>query len=268
MSAGGDDVWDAGLVSASGKMLLLDRLLPILFAQGSKVLIFSQFTSMLDIIECWTDEQKGWETYRLDGQHRPDRDQIVDFNTNQSPDGERVRSSTHFRLFADEYGCVQRSSSFSCPRGRAASGSRSRAPIPSFFLTVTLILKREYFGNLFRNPGLTFYLSCPETCKPLIELIGSARRGPCSCSGSRRRSELSSCRSLLLESKSLVILPLHSSIDSLIIERATVKRKLEKVVLGEGGAPLLRAPHSFLSPSLLFSRLLQRKRSRHSRCPR
>ena len=39
------------LVHASGKMMMLERLLDELFARGHKVLLFSQFTMMLDIIE-------------------------------------------------------------------------------------------------------------------------------------------------------------------------------------------------------------------------
>lgn len=39
------------LVNASGKMMVLDRLLRELFKRGHKVLLFSQFTTMLDIIE-------------------------------------------------------------------------------------------------------------------------------------------------------------------------------------------------------------------------
>jgi len=39
------------LVKASGKMMILDRLLTELLARGHKVLLFSQFTTMLDIIE-------------------------------------------------------------------------------------------------------------------------------------------------------------------------------------------------------------------------
>ena len=42
---------DENLVNASGKMMLLERLLDELFARGHKVLLFSQFTMMLDIIE-------------------------------------------------------------------------------------------------------------------------------------------------------------------------------------------------------------------------
>ena len=38
------------LVNASGKMLLLNRLLGTLFERGHKVLLFSQFTTMLDVI--------------------------------------------------------------------------------------------------------------------------------------------------------------------------------------------------------------------------
>lgn len=39
------------LVNASGKMMVLDRLLRELLKRDHKVLIFSQFTTMLDIIE-------------------------------------------------------------------------------------------------------------------------------------------------------------------------------------------------------------------------
>ncbi|KAF7349706.1 SNF2 family DNA-dependent ATPase [Mycena sanguinolenta] len=42
---------EAELLGASGKMLLLDRLLGELFRRGHKVLLFSQFTTMLDILE-------------------------------------------------------------------------------------------------------------------------------------------------------------------------------------------------------------------------
>lgn len=55
------------LVTASGKMLVLDRLLDALFATKHKVLLFSQFTTMLDIIEDWARELKGWSICRIDG---------------------------------------------------------------------------------------------------------------------------------------------------------------------------------------------------------
>jgi len=42
---------DTHLVTNSGKMVILDKLLPKLEEQGSRVLIFSQMTRMLDILE-------------------------------------------------------------------------------------------------------------------------------------------------------------------------------------------------------------------------
>lgn len=39
------------LINASGKMMVLDRLLDELFRRKHKVLLFSQFTTMLDIIQ-------------------------------------------------------------------------------------------------------------------------------------------------------------------------------------------------------------------------
>ena len=44
-------VVDEQLVDASGKMMVLERLLDALFARGHKVLVFSQFVTMLDVIE-------------------------------------------------------------------------------------------------------------------------------------------------------------------------------------------------------------------------
>lgn len=42
------------LVNASGKMMVLERLLDELFERGHKVLVFSQFVTMLDVIEVCT----------------------------------------------------------------------------------------------------------------------------------------------------------------------------------------------------------------------
>ncbi|TFY65079.1 hypothetical protein EVJ58_g2214 [Rhodofomes roseus] len=55
------------LSTASGKMMVLERLLDELFTRGHKVLLFSQFTTMLDIIEDWATEYKGWSLCRIDG---------------------------------------------------------------------------------------------------------------------------------------------------------------------------------------------------------
>ncbi|KAH7910079.1 SNF2 family N-terminal domain-containing protein [Hygrophoropsis aurantiaca] len=59
------------LVDASGKMMILERLLDELFRRKHKVLLFSQFTTMLDIIEDWAVELKGWSICRIDGSTAP-----------------------------------------------------------------------------------------------------------------------------------------------------------------------------------------------------
>ena len=53
------------LVTESGKMLLLDRLLPELLAKGHKVLIFSQFKTQLDLLETYCNELRDWPTCRI-----------------------------------------------------------------------------------------------------------------------------------------------------------------------------------------------------------
>ncbi|EFP90631.2 uncharacterized protein PGTG_16657 [Puccinia graminis f. sp. tritici CRL 75-36-700-3] len=88
----GEQLVGEGLVSASGKMLLLDRLLKGLFDRGHKVLVFSQFTSMLDIIQDWATELKGWRVSRIDGVTRQEsrREQMKEFNEGEGPDACRL----------------------------------------------------------------------------------------------------------------------------------------------------------------------------------
>ncbi|KAI0263616.1 SNF2 family N-terminal domain-containing protein [Gloeopeniophorella convolvens] len=59
------------VVRASGKMMLLERLLDALFARGHSVLLFSQFTSMLDILEDWATHTKHYALCRIDGSTPP-----------------------------------------------------------------------------------------------------------------------------------------------------------------------------------------------------
>ncbi|TVY91870.1 Lymphocyte-specific helicase [Lachnellula willkommii] len=75
---------DETLVTSSGKMLLLDRLLPSLFDRGSKVLIFSQFKTSLDLLEDYARDLRGYNVCRLDGSVAQDdrRKQIKEFNEN------------------------------------------------------------------------------------------------------------------------------------------------------------------------------------------
>ena len=77
---------NATLISESGKMRLLDRLVPALFAAGHKVLIFSQFKTQLDIIEDWATLLHDWQICRIDGGVKQEdrRAQIHAFNTDKA----------------------------------------------------------------------------------------------------------------------------------------------------------------------------------------
>ena len=76
------DPFGEHLVEHSGKLLLLDKLLPRLFAQGSRVLIFSQMTRLLDILDDYCSMREH-DFCRIDGQTScDDRDrQIEEFNS-------------------------------------------------------------------------------------------------------------------------------------------------------------------------------------------
>lgn len=81
----GDDptAIDESLVTSSGKMLLLDRLVPRLLSKGHKILIFSQFKTQLDILQDWATQLRDWYCCRIDGAiSQTDRhEQIKAFNT-------------------------------------------------------------------------------------------------------------------------------------------------------------------------------------------
>ncbi|RXW15652.1 hypothetical protein EST38_g10196 [Candolleomyces aberdarensis] len=81
------------LVNASGKMMVLDRLLRELFRRNHKVLLFSQFTTMLDIIEDWAVDFMGWNICRIDGSSSPmeRKEQMNRFQTaGDAPDAPRL----------------------------------------------------------------------------------------------------------------------------------------------------------------------------------
>ena len=74
------------LVDNAGKMVLLDRLLPKLQARGSRVLVFSQMTRMLDILEDYC-LYRGHQYCRIDGNTDGEaRDSAIEtFNAPGSP---------------------------------------------------------------------------------------------------------------------------------------------------------------------------------------
>ncbi|KIY73107.1 hypothetical protein CYLTODRAFT_440164 [Cylindrobasidium torrendii FP15055 ss-10] len=84
-----EPVLDKRIVSCSGKMMVLEQLLDALFKDGHKVLIFSQFTTMLDIIDDWAREMKGWDLCRIDGStpHMTRKEEMQRFqNGGDAPD--------------------------------------------------------------------------------------------------------------------------------------------------------------------------------------
>lgn len=73
------------LINSSGKMILLDKLLPKLKASGHKTLIFSQMTRVLDIIQDYCD-YKNFQVERIDGKsNRLERQESIDrFNLSEA----------------------------------------------------------------------------------------------------------------------------------------------------------------------------------------
>ncbi|CAI4061125.1 putative ATPase SKDI_06G1090 [Saccharomyces kudriavzevii IFO 1802] len=61
-----EDLSLKNLLKTSGKLQILQKLIPPLISTGHKVLVYSQFVNMLDLIEDWCD-LNSFETFRIDG---------------------------------------------------------------------------------------------------------------------------------------------------------------------------------------------------------
>ncbi len=125
-----DSLYYEHLLVSSGKLFVLDRLLTQLLAQGSKVLIFSQMTAVLDILHGYL-QGRGLNCARLDGStpHETRETQLRDFNkTAAGP-----RNLYDHDLAAD----------VSSPNAAPTSGGPSSTPLfpasedPSVFLLST-----------------------------------------------------------------------------------------------------------------------------------
>jgi ATP-dependent DNA helicase len=66
LNGSGLPIIDEALVSSCGKMQMLDRCLRLLHGKGHKVLIFCQFTRMIDILEDYC-ELRDYSCHRIDG---------------------------------------------------------------------------------------------------------------------------------------------------------------------------------------------------------
>ncbi|RLV99065.1 hypothetical protein DV515_00010278 [Chloebia gouldiae] len=72
------------ILEASGKMCLLDKLLSFLYAGGHRVLLFSQMTQLLDILQDYMD-YRGYSYERLDGSVRGEERHLAIKNFGQQP---------------------------------------------------------------------------------------------------------------------------------------------------------------------------------------
>ncbi|XP_053145950.1 chromodomain-helicase-DNA-binding protein 1-like [Hemicordylus capensis] len=72
------------LIEASGKLSLLDKLLAFLHVGGHRVLLFSQMTQMLDILQDYMD-YRGYSYERLDGSVRGEERHLAIKNFGQQP---------------------------------------------------------------------------------------------------------------------------------------------------------------------------------------
>ncbi|KAM7054458.1 chromodomain-helicase-DNA-binding protein 1-like isoform 3-T3 [Molossus nigricans] len=72
------------LIEASGKLHLLDKLLAYLYSRGHRVLLFSQMTHMLDILQDYMD-YRGYSYERVDGSVRGEERHLAIKNFGQQP---------------------------------------------------------------------------------------------------------------------------------------------------------------------------------------
>uniref|UniRef100_A0A2K5LMQ5 Chromodomain helicase DNA binding protein 1 like n=1 Tax=Cercocebus atys TaxID=9531 RepID=A0A2K5LMQ5_CERAT len=72
------------LIEASGKLYLLDKLLAFLYSGGHRVLLFSQMTQMLDILQDYMD-YRGYSYERVDGSVRGEERHLAIKNFGQQP---------------------------------------------------------------------------------------------------------------------------------------------------------------------------------------
>uniref|UniRef100_A0A2K6GBH7 Chromodomain helicase DNA binding protein 1 like n=1 Tax=Propithecus coquereli TaxID=379532 RepID=A0A2K6GBH7_PROCO len=72
------------LIEASGKLHLLDKLLAFLYSKGHRVLLFSQMTQMLDILQDYMD-YRGYSYERVDGSMRGEERHLAIKNFGQQP---------------------------------------------------------------------------------------------------------------------------------------------------------------------------------------
>uniref|UniRef100_A0A8B9PEG2 Chromodomain helicase DNA binding protein 1 like n=1 Tax=Apteryx owenii TaxID=8824 RepID=A0A8B9PEG2_APTOW len=86
------------IVEASGKLYLLDKLLSFLYAGGHRVLLFSQMTQLLDILQDYMD-YRGYSYERLDGSVRGEERHLAIKNFGQQAGKSRKGDTNNPRSF-------------------------------------------------------------------------------------------------------------------------------------------------------------------------
>ncbi len=77
---------DERVLKTSGKLQLLNQLVPKLISTGHKILIFCQFVEMMDILDEWATDLNNWKTCRIDGSMAQSerQEQIESFSNNKN----------------------------------------------------------------------------------------------------------------------------------------------------------------------------------------
>ncbi|CDK25034.1 unnamed protein product [Kuraishia capsulata CBS 1993] len=78
---------DAALVENSCKMTILNQLVPALIKKGHRVLIFTQFVKMLDLIHDWCATYMGYNVCRIDGSSSQEERQSEIHSFNNTDEG-------------------------------------------------------------------------------------------------------------------------------------------------------------------------------------
>ncbi|KAJ7331407.1 hypothetical protein DFH08DRAFT_814716 [Mycena albidolilacea] len=228
---------EAELLGASGKILLLDRLLGELFCRGHKVLLFSQFTTMLDIIEDWVVGTKGWRICRIDGTTPPleRRDQMEVFQSaGDAPDAPRLfllSTRSGLGAFVGLLDCV----SFPLPYiflARPSSPCFSRFPSLSGFPYPPSPLSVASLPSLSSSP-------LSPSIQPPSLLSFSSRTMIVTLTEPHRTHKWTQAQDRAHrfgQTKPVLIFRLVSAhtIEEKIMQRAAEKRELEALVIAKG----------------------------------
>ena len=170
----GPHIWEN-----SGKMMMLDKLLQRLKQEGSRVLIFSQMTRMLDILDDFM-VYKGYQYCRLDGNTKGQmRDDAIDaFNVPGSEKfcfllstragglGINLATADVVILYDSDWN----------PQVRCAAAA--------YGIAFTPVATVAWHSTLRELSAVHRW-----TCKPWTARIVSGRRSKCACSGSSPRAQ-------------------------------------------------------------------------------